>query len=248
MGIMRDIKQRKRLNWITFSTGYLILTEFSATGGVKYSREGQRIRKGSEGSVTELTVRQIADNRDLLRESKSLINAAAYVVDQFCAKTPLGYFTDDTGLLRIKQDLIDLQEGASKFNEIAGRIGSERRVWIEAYPVAYRLDDPAVGARMAVLIRERLEDLSAALLAGDKAAFLAAMDAARNLDKLVQDPHRLKLVEAVNWAKLRRQELGRLLREGLSPKDAAKVLDVSAIVEAAALFEEPRISQQQELT
>ena len=212
--------------------GYIVALEFSAIGGVKYERELVR----ASGNEAEVRVTRTADNADLLKDSKSIIGAAYYIMDRTCVNTPIGYYADEHQLEEARLGLVDAQRAAKTFNEIAEQLGSDRRVTIDLFPMMIEPDNDALLARLARLACERLQAVKDALRAGDRKEFEWAMDKARNVEHMATGVNADAVRLALHIAKQRKSELLEDLRRGSGPELAGARLDLKPLDAAMALF------------
>ncbi len=221
---------------IEFRAGFIVGIEFSATGGVAYEREEIRSDDVGEGLEAEFkTVKQI-DNRELVKQSKSIVAGATYIMDRFCTHTPIGYFADDETLPTVEKEIAPFVEASKLFNEIAQLSGSKRKVRINIFPLSIRLDNEASARRLAETVRERLEAVRDTLAAGDRKEFEAALDRCRNLHKLATGMQSSAIELAIENAKELKKELLHSIREGKSPAEAGKALDLETLEAAISYF------------
>lgn len=235
MTMMRENKPRRYSRKIPIRPGYIVALEFSATGGVTYSRETVK----SEGDTTEVKVVRQADNAELLKDSKAIIGGAYYVMDRTCVNTPLGYYADEQQLIEVRRDVVEYQKAAKSFNEMAAILNSDRRVTIDLFPLALDTTNEAVMWRLARVIADRLGDVRAALRDGDRKAYEAAADKARNLDRMATGANADAVRLALDVAKQRKGELLEQLRSGADPKTAGSRLDLTVLDAAIGMFTEP---------
>ena len=72
MGILDEVKARRVPTWLNMAPGFLVVTEFSATGGVKFERKDLK--------EDEYKITRKADNAYLYKNSKSIIKDRKSVV------------------------------------------------------------------------------------------------------------------------------------------------------------------------
>lgn len=215
-----------------------MIPEFSATGGVSYARTDAHEHRVGEGLEAEFTTQKRVDHVGLVNLSRSIINRAYHVMDKLAVSTPIGYFADPSGERKITEALAPIVSAAEEFNEMARSVGSGRRVHIAIYPVRIREDDETAARRIATSVREKLEDLQAALAQGDREAFERAWDKARNLDRLATGIQADSIRLALEAAKEQKGVLLESLRAGDGREIAASKLDLSALDAAISLFQE----------
>lgn len=223
---------------LAFRPGYIVALEFSAVGGVKYQRTAGEERVEGERLEADFSTRKTVDNVHLVGLSRALVNRGYHVMDRFAVPTPIGYFADDDALAKIRAALEPLQHAAREFNDMAEAAGSERRVAIEIYPLALDVDNEAAARRIARAVRERLEDLRAALVTGDPGAYDKAREKARNLDRLATGIQADAVRLALDAASEAKKELTSALKREATPEAAGATLDLSALDAAIGLFQE----------
>ncbi len=210
-----------------YRPGYLIATEFSALGGVSYERE-------RDGDVYKEIKR--ADNPELLKESKAILQTAYYMLDRACLHTPIGYYADDGMLVDAKEKMSEVKDAAKQFNELAQDLGSARRMLIEIFPLEVLPSNQSVVRRFSKLVGERLEVLRDTLTSGNKTKVERAFDRVVNLEKLATGDQENKIAHAVNVAKEERGRLFEMLRAGEDPKVAGRKLNLSEINSTIEVF------------
>lgn len=231
----RDTKIRRIGRKIPIKPGYIVALEFSAVGGVSYSRE----TVASEGNVAKTVVVREADNAELLKDSKAIIGGAYYVMDRTCVNTPLGYYADEAQLAEVRKDIVEYQRAAKSFNEMAAILNSDRRVTIDLFPLPLDNDNDLALWRLARVIADRLTDVRNALRSGDRKTYEAAADKARNLDRMATGANADAVRLALDVAKNRKGELLEHLRSGADAKTIGSRLDLTVLDAAIGMFTEP---------
>ncbi len=219
-----------------FKPGHIIAIEFSALGGVRYSRKNSQTIHVGMGQVTEYDATKVVDNQDLHKESKAIVGAAYYTMDKHCVNTPLGYYADADQLLATRRALAPVQDAARMFNELAYRVGSARRVTIEVYPFELNLDNEQAAKRLCQVVRERLCALHEALSQGDRKAFETAIEPARNLHRLATGIQADSVKFALDAAKEAKTVMLEALRNN---KDPRHTMDLEPLEAAINLFTMP---------
>lgn len=230
--------QRLTRGKVTFRSGFIVVPEFSASGGVSYDRETIREEDVDQGLEAELRTIKRVDNREIVKESKSLLNHAHYVLAKNATHTPIGYFADAEALAKIEVEMRELRECAQQLNAVAHAAGSSRRVTVEVYPLVLDLEHEAAARRIAATVRERLSSLRDAMLKCDRKAFESAWDDCRNLERLAVGIQGQAVKLALDHAKQVKGEVLQALREGAgTPEEIAKLIDPGPLDAAIALFE-----------
>lgn len=212
---------------INFKPGFLIICEFSATGGVSYQREVVR----QEENETEQKIVRTVDNLDIHKESKAIVGAAYYAIEKYCVNTPVGYLADQKAAKDVEEALGEVRECAKTLNEIAELLKSDRRVKVVTMPMKADFT-PKMEARLTLFIRERMREIISALGSGDRHAYETAMERARNLDHLVEGAYSDSIRLFFLVSKDRRDEMTETLRSG----DVLN-LDLTALENIVKLFD-----------
>ncbi len=231
-------------NKISIRPGYYVIVEFSATGGVKYRRRDSRedVIKVDEETTKiegEFTTDKKIDNVAVIGNSVRIVGAAHHLIEKLTTPTPLGPFVDVGQLAELDAALAELREAARLNNAIATRLGSARRTTIEIYPVEINVSNEKVARRLAATICERLGMIRAALVAGDRAAFEAEINLARNLHRLSTGIQADAIRFAVDAAKAEKTGMLDRIRNGATPADAGAGCNVEMLDAAIAHFEAP---------
>lgn len=221
---------------VAFRPGFIVAVEFSALGGVTYDREDIREDVVGEGLEAEFKTVKRVDHVQLNRESRSIINAAYHVLEKHCAQTPIGYYADEAMLAKVEEEIDQVKAAAKIFNEVAQKLGSQRRVVVEIYPLELRLDCEAAARRLVKVVREKLLAIRDALAEGSRRGFELALDKAHNLDRLATGIQSDSIRIAIEHAKEQKALLLEALREGATPEVAAKSLNLEPIEAAVSLF------------
>lgn len=234
MSILSEVRSRKVSAHSGASTGtLLLLLEFSCTGGVKFSTEP--VKDKTPGAKTSKVTKHV-DDLELEKNAKGLINAAYVVVERHAAKTPFGPIMDARNLPVLKEDLREIQEAAEILNQIAENMQSDRRVKVELYSIPFPTDDRQIIRRVNEYIREGLSDMRSALRSGDTGNWPTLKDHVRNFESLLPMTQRIIFETALKAAKDSRSELKALLRQGLSPPEAGRKLNLILLENAIKTF------------
>lgn len=223
---------------LNVGSGFFYVVEFSATGGVKYTRQAgfEEPDVTGEGLIGEFTTQKHVDHVGLLKMSRKLINAAYLVMERHASATPIGYFVSAASVPKLEAELAQVVEDARGLNVIAAQVRSARRVRIAAYRVRVEEDDAAVATRLAQTVRERLTELGQNLRDGDLNAYATSWKRAKNLPRLATGIQAESIVFALEAAKEARAEVARLIREGTPIAKAGAAVDLSALESAICLF------------
>lgn len=209
---MKPKKRPTKLGF-DFTAGYLVQTEFEAAGGVSYERE--YISEETEGRSlkAEFVTRKKVDDVELVKDSRSIIWRAYYVMAKHAAKTPIGYFADAPMLEALEKEFAEVRELAREFNELAYSLRSDRRVKVEIYPLDVSVDNETVARRLAKLVRDRLVALRDTLREADLKEFKEAAERAKNLEKLATGIQRDSIRYAVEAARDGRKALAKRIKD-----------------------------------
>ena len=219
--------------------GYLLVIEFSATGGTTYSRETTFEQAAGPGMVAEFSTTKKVDHVELARQSRALINKAYHVLDKHAINTPLGYWCTEASLSGIEEAIKPIQAEAALFNRNARSLGSKRAVEISLFPMMLREDNERAIKRISRDVRERLQEMRDSLHSGDRAAFERAWDGAKNLDLMATGIQADSLRMALDHAKGQKTQMLDALRHGFAQEAIAPLLDLEPIDAAISLFTEP---------
>ncbi len=227
-------KAAKKFKALEIKPGFIVLTEFSKKGGVRFERE--EIRQEAYKKVGEerewKSVKRV-DNVEVFNGSRSLVSSAYYAMDRGAAITPLGYYVAEAELPALLDKVREVQAEVAKFNADAAAAKSERRVTVEVYPLEVKLDNAAVVGRIARSVRERLAALLDALREGNRQDFETAWENCRNLEHLATGMQRSSIEFGLEAAKAAKALLLEELREQ-AEKAGKKPKDLSADDRAAA--------------
>lgn len=221
---------------LNVGNGFFYVVEFSATGGVKYTRQAGFEETHGDELIGEFTTQKHVDHVGLLKLSRKAINAAYLVMERWASATPIGYFVSSENAPKLEAELAKVAEDARGLNAIAEQFGSKRRVRIGAYRVQVKEDDSAVAVRLAQTVRERLAELGENLRAGDLNAYATTWKRAKNLPRLATGIQAESIVFALEAAKEARAEVARLIREGTPIDKAGQSVNLDALESAIHLF------------
>jgi len=208
----------------SLNPGNLIITEFSKFGGVKYERSDS----------AEPT--KVIDNQSLYEISNRIISDCHYIMETSTAKTPIGWYATDEGLIAAIERIAGKQEEAALLNKIAEKQGSERRVIIKLYPVAFPVTEE-ITQRILEYTIEWLLYVKSGLLAGSQRDMGRGIDLLLNMHQYARGIYASELREAVVIARKLKTDLGKAIRSGESPERAhLKLADVGSYAAIVELF------------
>jgi hypothetical protein len=219
--------------------GFFYITEFSATGGVKYARIGDtQVEEREDDSLTaKYQTRKDVDHVGLLKWSRQIINQAYGVMEKYASETPVGHWCTREVAPKLLSELEQVQEQAKNLNKHAAEVGSARRVRISVFAVEAGQDAlESVAIRLAETVRERLERLRDDLREGNLNAYSTSWKIAKNLPRLATGIQAESIVLALEAAKQARSELAEAIRNRTEPVKAGEALNLEAIESAIYLF------------
>lgn len=237
---MDEIKQ------VQVRPGFLIQNASRATGGITYqrSRENEQAINGGDGITVRIVSDKTVDHVEAVKAVEAVNKKADYACRKLCTRTTFGWFCTDEALplLRVEFDALRLE--AVAVNQLAEHSRSERRVTI-GYIVS-RLDiaHEDTAREVARTVREALSGVRDALLSGAVTGggvenkLRAPLAHCKGLDKLAigiaGDAVRLALASIAPA----RVDIKAALDRGLSPESAGASVDLGAIENAIAWFQE----------
>jgi uncharacterized protein YbjT (DUF2867 family) len=231
---------------LALSHGFFYITEFSATGGVKYARIGDVdvVERDDESLTAKYKTRKDVDHIGLLKWSRKIVNSAYGVMERHASSTPVGYWIAKDKADLMLSELAQVRAEAESLNNHARSVGSERRCRIDVFALEAGQDSlEAVAVRLAQTVRERLDRLRTDLQAGDLNAYATSWKLAKNLPRLATGIQAESIVLALEAAREKRAELAEAIRAiPESARTDAKLtelgskLDVDAINAAIHLF------------
>lgn len=226
---------------LILSPGFFLVPEFSATGGVKYSRGEATEEQEGERLEAEFTTRKVVDHVGLLKWSRKIINLAYNAMERYASQTPIGYFVNADNHAKLMEEIKAVQGEAESFNRAACDVGSGRRVRISVFPIALQESDETAAVRLAQTVRERLGALGEALRAGDLDGYATAWKRARNLPRLATGIQAESVVFALEAAKEARAQVALAIRGSdsaspMAPEQAGKTANLDALDSAIHLF------------
>lgn len=224
---------------LTLAVGLFYIVEFSAKGGVTYKRIGDEIKetRADESMSAEYSTHKEVDHIGLQTWSRKIVNAAYNVMERHCSPTPVGYWIAEDKASKMLEELGQVKLEASKLNDFARSVHSQRRAIIDVYAMqvgAEALEKTAI--RLAQTVRERLESLREDLVSGDLNAYATSWKRAKNLPRLATGIQAESVVLALEAARELRAQLAESLRNKMAPEAAGKALDTTAIESAIWLF------------
>lgn len=219
--------------------GFFFITEFSATGGVKYARIGEtETHEFEDQSLTaKYKTRKDVDHVGLNKWSRQIINQAYGIMEKYASQTPVGYWITKDKAPALLEEIAQVQEIARNLNKHAADVGSARRCRIDIYAMEAGQDAlEAVALRLAGVVRERLQRLADDLRSGDLNAYSTSWKLAKNLPRLATGIQAESIVLALEAAKINRAELAEAIRNRTAPERAGEALNLDAIESAIYLF------------
>lgn len=211
----------------------LVVADCRVTGGKK--RRSVRARYDAEGNkvtaVDEVTL-VINDVKERAVAEK-LASAGKHIVRKHASHTLIGHLTNGPKMATMKQEMDAHRTRVEAFNATA--VHSKVRVGFMAIPIGTQIDE-GCARTIADSVRENMEALRDALLAGDEGKVRAAMLRAKNCELLAVGLQRESVIAALQQAKDGLRELKEQIKRGLTPESAGASLDVSMLDGAAQLF------------
>lgn len=211
----------------------LVVADCRVTGGkhtstvrARYDEEGNKVT-----AVDEVT-RVIADVKER-KKADTLAAAGKHIVRKHASYTLIGQLTTGERLASMKQEMDAHRARVEAFNAVA--VHSKVRVGFMAIPIGTTLDE-GCARTIADSVRENMETLRDALLAGDESKVRAAMLRAKNCHMLAVGLQRESVIAALQQAKDGLRELKEQIKRGVEAKSAGASLDVSMLDGAAQLF------------
>jgi hypothetical protein len=175
--------------------GFLVVTEFSARGGVKFVSTGKR--RATDGSSKTST--KFVDNPQLEKLTRAIMNGCYGHMQAHCAATPLGFITDADGLQAVTEALREPVVAAQQFNtHVAPKYDSDRRITVDFFPVPLNTKDERWALRLQRLIRERLVDLKVAMKTAHRDTVKMHFDRSRNIERITTGVHYDKVKAALD--------------------------------------------------
>ncbi len=221
--------------------GFFLVPEFSATGGVKYTRRDGHEEQTGERLEAEFTTTKVVDHVGLLKWSRKIINLAYNAMERHASQTPIGYWVPADKAEAIMSEMAGVSKEAQSFNTAAHNVGSGRRVRIATYPITMREDDESAAIRLAQTVRERLVALVEALRLGDLDGYATAWKRARNLPRLATGIQAEAVGFALEAAKEGRAQVAAAIRGDadtgpVEPGKAGEAVNLDALESAIVLF------------
>lgn len=157
--------------------GMLLLHEFSRPGGIKYESDGTGVNKRSRRIVT--------DSATLEKLATKIVNAAyAKYVARF-AHTPWGFFCTQDEVEEAQELLAECRLASFFANQYAKEQGSDRRLRVDVFPMAWDHNSRRFQVRIGELIASKLLELREVYSQNDMKTYRVRMDKCRNMDRLV---------------------------------------------------------------
>lgn len=227
--------------------GYVLSTEYSIRGAVKYlsfEKERREVVVGKKTIPSEVIVssRVIAD-QSFYDEAQKLVSKAVIETDKLTSPYINGLkFSDIDDFKKIDTELDELREQAQDLNEALIAKNSDMRIKIEIYRFLVDVSDKRNAIRLAQLIHERLSQLRAMYTDTRRNAYRIAMDNVQNLERVVTGAQSELIANAI--AATRQQRNIMIANYGgkkgtsdvIDAKGRVKPFDFSAIDAAIELF------------
>lgn len=237
-------KKKPNETTIAIRPGWLIQNASSATGGIRRDRElldEAAINRG-KGLRTEYKTRTMVDNLELCAAIDGAKKKVDYALRKHCARTPVGWITDNAGLKSIREEVEAIREEAEALNEKARRAKCAHRAYIGIFPAKITVSTPEAVQEIARTVRTILGDTRDALRLGQIKELHKLKIRAINLDKLATGFQSDAIGFALERIPEATKELRGMLNDGLSAKKAGAKLDLEAIEAAIVHFETPQES------
>jgi hypothetical protein len=238
---------------IEVTPGYMVRDLSSASGGVHYERKKsapKTINRGN-GSQQEIRTTKTVDHAEAVKAIDALVKHADYICRTICANTAFGWFVDDIGLRKLYAEFETLEAEAKKLNRAAAQVGCERRAHLSIVAAKLELSTPHAAREIARTIRNVLNDILIALRSGQvkkqtdddgnvtvRDELHAPLLRARNLDKLAIGTPGNAVQFALERIPLAKKEILEQLRQEILPEIAGAAVNLGAIENAIAWFEE----------
>lgn len=226
----------QQIKMLALDNGFFYVVEFSATGGVRYSRTDGKEEQEDQKLTAEFTTVKEVDHVGMLKWSKKIVNAAYNVMERHASNTPIGYWVNRDAVEALHKEMEQVREEAQTFNAGAAAVGCGRRVRIELYAVQATESETRVATRLAETIRERLTELGETLRAGDLNAYATVWKKSKNLPRLATGIQSEAIVFALEAAAEARKAVSAAIREGQKPEQAGAAADLTALESAVCLF------------
>jgi hypothetical protein len=221
---------------LALDNGFFYVVEFSATGGVRYTRKDGHEEQEGERLMAEFTTQKDVDHVGMLKWSKKIVNMAYNTMERHASSTPIGYWVRRDAVEALHKEIAEVQHEADRFNLGAQAVGCGRRVRIALYAVQATESEHSVAARLAETVRERLTELGEHLRAGELNSYAATWKKAKNLPRLATGIQAEAIVFALEAAVIARAEVAAGIREGKTPEQAGAAVDLTALESAVCLF------------
>lgn len=181
--------------------GYLIVTEFSITGG----SETQTTAAEPSATGRKVIKHVRYDHPQLQKASQSLINKAYLIVRRHCSPTFSGmYFVTEKDFAKLDEELQELRDASKVINEVAKTRGSDRRVVIEVFPMPADKNNPRIALRMGRALFDMLTRLRNTYDTDTMTAYTSEMRTLKNLDRIVMGRQNALVRDALRSAEAQR--------------------------------------------
>ncbi len=233
--------QRSDGRRVEVKSGYILLDQSSAEGGVHYEREViDEIKDGDEVTKVWKTIKHV-DHDTLVRACSALSKKVDYLLRKHCTRFGAGrsshWFADEDQYRAVMADIEPLHEKADQLNESCRTAGCARRVYISVVPAKLDLATPDAAREVSRTIQRRLGALRDCLRRGDLTKFENKyLLPCRNLDKMAVGICAESIVFAIDEAKSARREIAEKVKRGQTPESAGKQANLGSIEAAITMF------------
>jgi hypothetical protein len=193
---------------LTVRSGYILIDQSTATGGVSIEREVIDFTEVGDGfdSVTKTT--KHVNHAQLVRLMDACVKRVDYILRKYCARAGYGWYADKRAKAKVEAEVAELAQEAARLNSRARSTGAERVCYISVVPTKVVTNSRAAVLEVAQSVREILRDLKRVLSAGKVGQdFDTAWTRAKNLHKLAVGPQSDSIRFALEAAKDARSAL-----------------------------------------
>ena len=230
---------------IELASGHFLVTEFSATGGVSYSKEDERTETQGDAESATYQAHKRIDHVGVVQVSKKIIAAAYSAMERHAVRNPVGWWVSEAKLAALQAELAQCQQEAENLNRLARGAGSARRVSIDVLEIVLAGESGAkVAQRLAQTVRERLGEIRQALATGDLKLTTELLRKARTLRTLAVGMQAETIDMALDCAKTVKESLAEARKA--DPKALPTDDDLGPIDSAIVLFtDRPEVDTQE---
>lgn len=223
---------------IAIKPGWVIKDCACATGGVRYRRKYKRDETSGERRTVDFETRKIIDHVIIVRDLDAIVKKVDYILRKHCARTNLGWFATDDGLVKVRAELTRVEAEARALNESAAIAGSLHRAYIGIAPLRVDVATPEAAREIARTVHDCLGDILVTLRKGEIGQELAGkLLRARNLDQLATGMQAEALRFALEQIAQARKDIRVALKKGTSAQDAGAAVNLEAVENAIMLFD-----------